>query len=173
MYGDKYVNGEYKIDGDTLKFISLDFKENKWEISKHDKLIVEKNLSTFLVHDSLLIPTKHFESLTMSRIMKRDSTIIKAFAQRDGHVHYMFSFYSDSTFTFKTGSDTDRNSTKGIWHEDNNIIYLNPTNSDNYLYWICSNNRMRIYKNYLIGATINEEKKTIEYQYLLGFEPTD
>jgi len=174
MYLDRFVKGDYSINGDTLELVNFEFIKTEFELSKSERFFVEKGFSKFLIHDSLLIPVLFQDFLPCQWCsMQEDSTIIKEYAQEDGHVNYHFMFRSDSTFNYSTGSDLDHYSTNGTWIQNDDKISLNPDNSKNLLYWICTDNKLTMFENYLIGKTFNENDNIAEYQYLIGLKPVD
>lgn len=170
MYLDRFVTGKYEIYGDTLELISHDFLETEYQLSKYEKLIVKKGLSRFLIKDSLLIPIAYKDLCPYSLSMHRDSSIIKEYLQNDGHVHYKLTFLADSTFKYSTGSDMDRHTINGTWRQEENIVKLKPNDSNNLIYWICTNNELTINENYLIGMTYDKDNGLVEYQYLIGLK---
>jgi len=171
MYLDRYVKGDYKINGDTLELISFDFIETEYNLSENEKAIVKKGLSRFVIKDSLLIPIAYRDLKPNSRTMQKDSTIIKEYMQNDGHVHFKLTFRADSTFRYRTGSDMDKHSTSGRWKQNNNMIQLIPDDSDNLLHWICTDYQLTMIENYMVGKTVDEDDKVVEYQYLIGLKP--
>ncbi|WP_075590851.1 hypothetical protein [Labilibacter marinus] len=172
MYLDRYVKGDYKINGDTLELIGFDFIETEYNLSENDKAFVKKGLSRFIIKDSLLFPIAYRDLAIPSRTMQRDSMIIREYMQNDGHVHFKLTFRADLTFRFSTSSDMDRHSTSGRWKQNNNMIQLIPDNSDNLLHWICTDYQLTMIENYLVGKTVDENDKVVEYQYLFGLKPT-
>ncbi|GJM63266.1 hypothetical protein [Persicobacter diffluens] len=167
MYLDRCVNGDYKMNGDTLELISFDFIETEYNLSKNKKAFVKKRLSRFVIKDSLLIPIAYRDLKPNSRTMQKDSTIIKEYMQNDGHVHFKLTLRADSTFRYRTGSDMDRHSTKGRWKQNNNMIQLIPDDSDNLLHWICTDYQLTMIENYLVGKNVDENDNIVEYRYLI------
>jgi hypothetical protein len=171
MYGDNFVKGDYKINGDTLKLVNFDFLESKYELSENEKLFVKGGFSSYLIIDSLLIPIQFRDLIPRSKSMLRDSTIISEYIQNDGHANYKLTFHSDSTFKYRTGTDVVRHFTKGTWTQKDNMIKLYPDDSDVPLYFICTENEMIMVENYLVGKTVDKEDNIIEFNYLIGLKP--
>ena len=167
MYGDNYISGKYEILGDTMFFTSINYNKKAKKLSKSKKQIIENGWTKYLIHDTLLIPLKLRKSPTISVNMCNDSTILKEYLQSDGHVQFRVQFFSDSTFYYRTGSDMGGYSVKGRWTENDNRVLLFPNDSVNQLNWICSDNILNRFENYLIGFTKDEKNGTIEYHYLL------
>ena len=103
--------------------------------------------------------------------MLKDTAVCKEYLQSDGHVHYQLTFRSDSSFIYSTGSDRDRHVTRGKWIQNGNEISLQPEDSDNLLYWICTDYKLIEVENYLVGKTFDKKNKVVEIHYLIGLKP--
>jgi len=160
MYSDAYLVGEIVKKCDSIVLTNLDISPNSI-----------REMSRYQIVDSLLIPLSYKELLPFSRSMLKDTTVCKEYLQSDGHVHYQLTFRSDSSFIYNTGSDRDRHVTNGKWIQKGNEISLQPENSDNLLYWICTDYKMIEVENYLVGKTFDQKNKVVEFHYLIGLKP--
>ena len=171
MYSEDYIKGNYEINKDTLKLISFDFHKYNEKFSDYDKLVIKKVFSKFLVLDSILIPTSYRNSRFNSLPISRDSTIISDYIQNDGHAYFRITLRSDSTFEYKTGASKIRYKTIGYWKQAGNLIRLTPIDCNNLLHWICTENKLILFENFLIGRTFDKKNEVTEYQYLIKSKP--
>jgi len=160
MYSDTYLVGKTVKKCDSIELTNLDMPS-----------YAIREMSKFQIVDSLLIPLAYKELLPFSSSMLKDTTVCKEYLQSDGHVHYQLTFRSDSSFIYSTGSDRDRHVTRGKWIQNGNEISLQPENSDNLLYWICTDYKMIEVENYLVGKTFDQKNKVVEIHYLIGLKP--
>jgi hypothetical protein len=166
MYDKGRVSGKYETQNDTLKLKTFDL----CDLSEKEKVSVERNYSEYLIKDSLLIPIRLLQlnlprPSFISHYAKLDSVNSDWFILSDGHVSYNLKLRNDSLFTFSTSACRGGNSIEGKWLTNNTELIMNPITQKRLetLRWICTNYKMVLFENFLIGKNIEKNK----YMYLL------
>lgn len=164
MYGEEKLTGIYQVQDDTVKLQTYNFS-GKY-VSIIDTVAIKEKFSKYLIRDSLLIPLCfYFKEFLELKILKYKQPKYDTYIMSDKHVSFRFTLKPDSTFTYYTGSDRDGYSVNGRWLRNENILLLSPE-TQNYLEmlgWVCSDNEMLFYDEFLIGKVTGKG----EYVYLI------
>jgi hypothetical protein len=158
MYNAETLTGECFLQGDTLNLINFKFPKNKYSENQQQK--IQDSFGKYLVHDSLLIPKILYDKdFKQVRRAARDSKLIDKYIISDGHAYYEMNLKLDSIFSFRTGTDAMRSSVIGKWKRKDNLLNLYPeSDKGKILPWICTNNVMIFFDNYLIGKVTDSDE---------------